>query len=463
MKLSSLRIICSFEYIKSISFRVLWIFLVLAFISKSLWAQSAQKHTVEAITNHGTFKYQIDNSGEVDVANEFQKIFDELSALKDGSATIVFSPGIYYINAPVSIKMAGVKIVGHGHGGIDIHGANLATGTIFRFGKDVGPYCLTFDYAGRSKSFPAGESPWPNQNLKVEIENIAFVGYNNTGVDTANGYSRFRKDTPNFRGLNWYPAKGRYKNVEKEGQRAIYLPSKPKIQGWGWGKCELLRITGCYFTEFYVGIDASWTDVSYINNNWFGQLTYGIRIDGPGMMIHNNLFADLETALKIKKTNFSTYSHNTFAYVGKCFEFKEISNSTITSNTLLNKKNNTGAASAGSFLFVEKSLGLNVMGNSINHEQDSRKKTIVTDNEPNGQSFIQFNNSNHLNFSNNIVLTPLTQTVVRLHNCTNSTVLDNKITFGDKGNAVAETGKSSSNFFRKIKVENSDIFDEFKY
>lgn len=436
---------------------------IITFIwSSAICAETAKKYTVEAITNNGTFKYKLDNSGDKNVADDLQKIFDELSGLKDASATIIFSPGIYYINAPVTIKMAGVKIVGNGHSGIDIHGANLATGTIFRFGKDTGPYCFTFNYAGRSKSFPAGESPWPNQNLKVEIENIAFVGYNNTGVDTAKGYSRFRKDKPNFRGLNWYPAKDRYENVEKEGQRAIYLPPKPKVKGWGWAKCELLRISGCYFTEFYVGVDASWTDVSYINNNWFGQLTYAIRLNGPGMMVQNNLFADLETALKIKNTNFSAYSNNTFAYVGKCFEFESVYNSTIIGNSLLNKKNNTGAAASGSFLYVGKSIGLNVMGNSINHQQDSRKKTVVIDKEPNGQSFIQFNNSNHLNFSNNIVLTPISQTVVRLHNCVNSTIIDNKITFGDGGNAVAETGKSENNFYRKIKAADSDAFDKYK-
>ena len=222
-------------------------------------------------------------------------------------------PGKYFGSVITSYSIHYTKL--YDHGGIDIHGANLATGTIFRFGKNCGPYCITFNYAGRSKSFPAGESPWPNKNLKVEIENIAFVGYNNTGVNTAEGYSRWRKDKPNFRGLDWYPAKGRYQDVEKEGQRAIYLPPAPKNEGWWWNKCELLRVTGCYFTELYAGIDASWTDVSYIDKNWFGQLTYAIRLSGPGMMVNNNLFADMETALKIEKTNFSAFSNNTFAYV----------------------------------------------------------------------------------------------------------------------------------------------------
>lgn len=130
------------------------------------------------------------------------------------------------------------------------------------------------------------------------------MGYNNTGVNTAAGYSRWRKDKPTFGSLNWYPAKNRYQDVEKEGQSAIYLPPAPKKEGWGWSKCELLRVTGCYFTDLYVGIDASWTDVSYISKNWFGQFSCAIRLSGPGMMINNNLFADLETALKECKNNY---------------------------------------------------------------------------------------------------------------------------------------------------------------
>lgn len=437
-------------------------FVVVASLHAQTWNKT-ENHTLKAITNHGTFYYQVDNSGDKDIAQDLQKIFNELSALKDVSATLVFSPGVYYLNAPVSITMAGIKLVGHGHGGIDVHGMNFATGTVFRFGKNCGPHCITFNYASQSKSFPAGESPWPNKNLKVEIENIAFVGYNNTGVNTAGGYSRMRKDEPGFRGLKWYPDEGRYNNVEKEGQRAIYLPRGPKSDSWGWSKCELLRITGCYFTELYVGIDAAYSDVSYIEKNWFGQLTYGIRLSGPGMVINNNLFADLETALTIGKTKFSSFSNNSFAYVSKCFEMKNVSSSIISGNTLENMTKNTGAAAYGAFIYVNNSEGLNVTGNSVIHPHDSRKKTITVDELPNGQSFIQFDNCNQLNFSNNIINTQLTQTVVRLHNSSNCVLADNIISFGKGGNAVAETGECSGNFYRKIKMEDSDKFDGFKY
>lgn len=423
----------------------------------------SKKHTLEIITNHGTMYYNIDNSGKKDVSLDLQKMFDDVEALKEPSATFIFSPGIYYIDHAINIKLPGLKLMGHGHGGIDIHGANIATGTIFRFGKNTGAYCITFNYQGREKSFPAGETPWSPMNLKIEIENISFVGYNNTGVDTANGYCRWRRDAPLFKSLNWYPAKDRYSNTEQQGQRAIYIPKGPKIKGWAWAKCELLRISGCHFTELYVGVDAPWTDVSYINNNWFGQLTYAIRLSGPGMMIQNNLFADMETAIRVKKTNFSAFSNNTFAYVSKCFEFTKIENSTISGNALVNHKNHTGSAAFGGFIYVEKSNNLNVIGNSVNHMQDSRKKTITVDERANGQSFIQFDDSNQLNFSNNIINTISTQTVVRLHNATNCVVTDNIITFKEGGNAVAETGESKNNFYRKIKLENSDVFDVYTY
>ncbi len=419
--------------------------------------------TVEAKTNHGTFKYHVNNTGEVEVSSALQSIFDEISALKDGSATISFLPGVYFIDAPVELKMASVKLVGHGHGGIDIHGANLESGSIFRFGKNCGPNCITFNYAGRSKAFPSGETPWHNQNLKVELENLAFVGYNNTGVNTADGYSRFRGDEPNFRGLHWYPSKDRYNDVEKEGQRAIYLPPAPK--GEGNSKCELLRITGCYFTDLYTAVDIADCDVSYINKNWFGQLTYGIKLhgNGQGMMVSDNIFADLETALSLAKPSFSTFHNNTFAYISKCFEIDNISNSTITGNAVYNWKISTGAAAFGSFCYIKKSDNLNVSGNSIGQYLDSRKRTLTVDSIPNGQSFIQFDNANQLLFSNNIVHTIITQSVIRLHNCSNCVITDNIVTFGEGGNAVAQTGECKDNFYRQNKIENSDVFDDYKY
>jgi len=438
-------------------------FLSLVFCILTAEAQNEQKYTLEAITNHGRFYYQLDNSGDFNVASDLQKIFNELSALEDVSATLIFSPGIYYLDVPVELKMASVKLVGHGHGGIDVHGANLESGTIFRFGKNCGPNCITFNYAGRSKAFPSGEKPWQNKNLKVELENLSFVGYNNTGVNTADGYSRFRGDEPNFRGLHWYPSKNRYKDIEAEGQRAIYLPKAPK--GEGHAKCELLRVTGCYFTELYVGIEVANSDVSYIDKNWFGQLTYGIRFHGAGqgMMVTNNLFADLETALKVSNPSFSTFHNNTFAYTSKCFEIENISNSTITGNSVYNWKISTGAAAYGAFCYVKNSINLNVSGNSIGQYLDSRKRTKTIDTEPNGQSFIQFDNAEQLLFANNIIHTIITQTVLRLHDSKNCVITDNIITFGKGGNAVAETGISKDNFYRKIQVEESDKFDQYKY
>lgn len=419
--------------------------------------------TVEALTNHGKFSYHLDNTGDLEVSATLQVIIDELCALEDVSATISFLPGVYHLDSPIVVKMTSIKLIGHGHGGIDVHGANLESGTIFRLGKNCGPNCITFDYAGRSKAFPSGESPWPNKNLKVELENLSFVGYNNTGVNTADGYSRFRGDEPNFRGLHWYPAKDRYNNAETEGQKAIVLPKAPK--GDGVSKCELLRVSGCYFTELYTAIDIADCDVSYINKNWFGQLTYAIRLhgNGQGMMASNNLFADLETAFVLAKPNFSTFHNNTFAYISKCFEIENIANSTITDNSVYNWRISTGAAAYGSFCYIKNSTNLNVSGNSIAQHLDSRKRTKTTDTEPNGQSFIQFDNAEQLMFSNNIIHTIISQTVVRLHNSSNCVVADNIITFGEQGNAVAETGDCNNNFYRPVDPKSSAPFDIYKY
>lgn len=419
--------------------------------------------TVEAVTNHGNFSYHLDNTGTIEVSDALQYIFDELAGLKDVSATITFAPGVYYLDAPVILKMASVKLAGNGHGGIDIHGVNLASGTIFLLGRNCGPNCVTFDYAGRSKAFPSGESPWHNQNLKVELENLAFVGYNNTGVNTAGGFSRFRNDKPDFRGLHWYPAKDRYNDAEAEGQRAVCLP-EPKVEK-GYAKCELFRITSCYFTDLYIGVDVANCDVSYISKCWFGQLVFGLKLQGVGqcMLVSNNVFADLETALILGNTIMSSFNNNTFAYVSKCFEIDKIENSTITDNTLYNWKISTGAAAYGAFCHIRNSNNLNITGNTITQFLDSRKRTITVDSIPNGQSFIQFDNANQLNFSNNIVHTLLTQTVVRLHNSSNCVIADNIISFGNGGNAVAETGDCENNYYRPVDPSKSAPFDKYKY
>ncbi len=419
---------------------------------KSLKVNRKQFETLKVITNHGTFGYHLDNSGTKDVSAALQYIFDETAALKDVSATFEFLPGIYYLDAPVKVKMASIKMMGHAHGGIDIHGANLAGGTLFRLGKGAAPYAITFDYDGRSSEFPSGATPAKNQNLKVELENLSFAGYNNTGVNTADGYSRFRNDTPNFRGLHWYPSADRYGNNEKEGQRAIYLPPAPRVKG-GRGKCELLRVTGCYFTDLFVGVEITNCDVSYINKNWFGQLAYAIRIKGAGqgMMVSENLFADLETAITAGRPIFSTFNNNVFAYVSKCFEFGTIVNSTIADNTLYNWTISTGAAAFGSFCYVKKSSDLSVTGNSITQQLDSRKRDITTDDKPNGEAFIQFDNSTRLQFSDNIINTIITESVVRLHNSSNCVIIDNIINYGKGGQPLIESGECSNNYFREIK------------
>ncbi len=418
--------------------------------------------TVEAITNHGTFSYHLDNSGKVEVSAALQSIFDHVASLEDATATFVFSPGVYYLENPIVVRIAGVKLLGHGHGGIDIHGTNVKSGTIFHLGKGCAPRCFTFDYAGRTESFPARETPWKNENIKVELENLTFVGYNNTGVDTANGYSRFRGDTPDFRGLNWYPEKGRYEDVETQGQRAIFLPKGH--YGKSVAKCELFRVTGCYFTDLYVALDVEYSDVSYINKNWFGQLTYAMRFrKSPGMMVSNNLFADLESAVSVHGSSFSTYHNNTFAYVSKCFEMSNIINSTISNNSVYNWKISTGAAAFGAFCYVDKSTNLSVTGNSVAQQLDSRKKSITVDEEPNGQSFIQFDRAENLMFANNIINSIITQTVVRLDNSSDCVVVDNIIRFGEGGNAVAQTGDCKNNFYRTVDPKSSDPFDEYKY
>jgi alpha-L-fucosidase len=419
---------------------------------------TARFATVEVSTNHGKRKYHLDNSGDVEVSRALQQIFDEIAALPDVSATFDFAPGIYFLDAPVTVQIPSVKIQGHGHGGIDIHGANFESGSIFRFGKNCGPNCITFKRAQRSRAFPSGESPWNVRNLKVELENLAFAGYNNTGVDTAHGYSRFRGDEPNFRGLHWYPGKGRYQDVEAEGQRAIVLPR-------GNGKIEMFRVTGCYFTDLYVGLDVAGSDVSYIDKNWFGQLTHGIRYHGMGQVtfISNNCFADLGTAMTLAHPIMSSLHNNSFAYVSKCFEIGHLEHSSIVGNTLYNWKISTGAAAYGAFFHIRKSQNVTITGNSIAHYLDSRKRTTTVDAKSNGQSFIQFDNASQLLFSNNVVHTVLTQSVIRLHNATGCVITDNIITHGEGGNAVAQTGQSNNNYYRIPDPKASDPFDAYKY
>jgi len=413
--------------------------------------------TIEVLTNVGKREYAIDNTGDSDVAGAIQTMLDETAAVEDASATITFSPGVYYIDAPLTVRLASVRLQGHAHGGLDIHGANLSGGSILRFGPNCGPNCITFAYTGRSKAFPSGESPWPRKIVRVDVDKLTFMGHNNTGVDTASGYSRFRGDEPGFRGLKWYPAPGRYDDVEAEGQRALVIPKPGKDC-----KSELLRVNGCHFTDLYVGLDIDCGDVSHITDCWFGQLVDGIRFHekGQATFVSNCLFADLETGLSLAYPTMSSLHDNTFAYVSKCFDIGKMEGSSIRGNTLLNWDLSTGAAAHGAFCSIQgpaKDVVIN--GNSLQHEIDSRVKTRTVDEKPNGRSFMHFENCERLHLSDNVIDTVQTETVVRLHDCKDCVVVDNLITHGAGGSAVAETGNSQRNFYRPIRLEASAPFD----
>ena len=69
--------------------------------------------------------------------------------------------------------------------------------------------------------------------------------------------------------------------------------------------------------------------------------------------------------------------------------------------------------------------------------------------------------SKNLMLANNVFHTVQSQTVVRLHNVTGSAVTDNIITFGKGGNAVAQTGNCSGNYYRPIDPKNSAPFDAY--
>ncbi len=418
------------------------------------------KHTaIEVISNAGKREYGIDNTGESDVAFEIQSVFDETAEVGDASATITFYPGVYYIDAPLTVRLTSVRLQGHGHGGLDIHGANLSGGSILRFGPNCGPNCITFEYTGHSRAFPSRESPWPRKIVRVDVDRMTFMGHNNTGVDTANGYCRFRGDEPNFRGLKWYPSADRYDNVGAEGQRALVIP--PAIEHC---KSELLRVNGCHFTDLYVGLDIAGSDVSHITDCWFAQMVDGVRYHhkGQATFVSNTVFADLETALTLAYPTMSSLHDNTFAYVSKCFEIGQMEGSSIRGNTLLNWDLSTGAAANGAFCRIGgPSRDIVVSGNSIQHEIDSRARTRTVDEELNGRTFVQFEDCERVSLSNNVIDTVQTETVVRLHNCRDCVVVDNVITHGPGGSAVAETGICKGNVYRKVKIEESDAFDPF--
>ena len=401
----------------------------------------------------------MDNAGQSDVSAAIQAIFDATAEIEDASATISFAPGIYFIDAPLTMRLASVRLEGHGNGSLDIHGANLSGGSILRFGPGCGPNCITFDYAGHSKAFPSGESSWTRKAIRVDVDRLTFVGHNNTGVDTAAGYSRHRGDAPNFRGLNWYPAAGRYQDVEPEGQRALVIPAPVKD-----AKPEFLRVNGCHFTDLYVGLEVATCDVAHITDTWFGQMVYGVRYHGIGQatFVSNCLFADMETGLVLAHPTMSAIHDNRFAYVSKCLTIGRMDDSTITGNTLLNWQRSTGAAAHGAFCFIGgPSRNITITGNSLRHEIDSRAKTLTIDDAPNGRAFMHFEDIDGLQLAHNVIDTVQTQTVIRLERCRNCAIADNIIHHGEGGSAVAETGDCEGNFYRPIRLEASAPFDPF--
>ncbi len=400
-----------------------------------------KNYTLEVVTVAGRKRYDVDNSGKSDVAWVLQQIFDEtadISKSADGGASYLFTQGIYYINRPLEIRHANVKISGTGHSGIDIHGINIAGGTCFHFGPECFPGCITFSGGGVKKSFPAGEDDWELQCARAEITGITFVGHNNTDVDTASGYCRMRGDEPNFRGLKWYPVEGRYEDVERDGQRAIVLK---KVSD----KCkpEMLKIFDCCFTDLYVGVDIDVCDVTTISHSWFAQLVYGVRNHGPGQAtnISDNCFADLETGVSLEFMGMSTLHNNSFAYVSKCFSFGEVYHSSITGNVLNNWHASTGAAACGAFCRIAgPARNVTITANSIFQEHDSRTKALTTDVLPDGSCFVQFEQCSNLLFSSNVIDTLITESVIRLVDCENCRISGNIITHGPGGSTIEQSG-----------------------
>lgn len=102
-----------------------------------------------------------------------------------------------------------------------------------------------------------------------------------------------------------------------------------------------------------------------------------------------------------------------------------------------------------------------ITGNSVHWELDARAHTRAVDEKPNGRAMVNIENSQNLMLANNVFNTVQTQSVVRLHNVTGAVVTDNRITFGQGGNAVAQTGDSRGNYYRPIKPKDSAPFDAY--
>ncbi len=381
-------------------------------------------YTLKAITNIGEFNYELDNTGKTDVSEKLQNIFNELSQIDDISVTMIFSPGCFLLDKPITVKIPSIAIKGTGHGGVEIHGNNTISGTVIRFSKNCGSECIVFETAKRKSSFPVGETPWKYGSLKVSLERINFVGHNNTGVDTAGGYSRFKGDNPNFRELKWYPTKDRYENAEKDGQKAIVLK---QLEG---DKIEMFDMQYCYFTEVFTAVDVEASDVSTIHHCWFAQLVDGIVYHGPGQVfsLHDNCFADLETGVKMEQNMASTFHDNGFAYVSKCFILNNAEELSIHHNTVKNWAMATGTASCSAFLYLGgKSRNVSIDANVIHNAMESHVKTRTIDETPNGRAFIQVENCKNLMFTNNLVDTFQTKPAVKFVSCTNVMTNNNLI------------------------------------
>ncbi len=396
---------------------------------------------MKVITNSGEFIYNLDNTGNTDVSKQLQIIIDDLNKKGINTVTFYFSPGIYYIDSPLNIKFISVKLIGEAHGGIDIHGMNLAGGTVFHFGKNCFPNCITFIPNGEECSFPAKESPWTYKTTRVCISNISFVGHNNTDVDTQNGYSRFRGDEPNFRQLYWYPKKDRYENIEAEGQRAIVIKKSKQYE-----KPEMLTVDNCYFTDLYVGLDIANCDVSNIHHSWFAQMVYGIRYHSAGqcIMMHDNCFADLQTAIDLNSPTMSTIHNNTFAYLSKCFVIENAEEVNISSNCVKNWDKAVNTASCGAFLYAKNSKNININANTVMNALDSKTKNCTVDEDTIDRAFIHFDKCENLLFSANIIDTKQTQSVICLEDCKRAVLKNNLINFDSDKSYYTEKGKCTN-------------------
>ncbi len=394
---------------------------------------------MQAITPDGIFEHAhaLDNSGTSDVSGALQAILDGYHARGVRSLTLRFLPGVYRIDAPITFSFISIKLEGEAHGGVDVHGMNLPSGTTFLLGEHCAPHCFAFGCCGNTVSFPAGESDWPYKTTRVALAHLNFVGYNNTDVDTRIGYSRFRGDAPNFRGLRWYPQAGRYQDATQQGQRAITI-----LPNGAGEKAEMLSVDSCYFTDLYVGLEVANCDVSNIRNCWFAQMVYGVRYHNAGqcIMMHDNCFADLETAIFCNAACMSTLHNNTFAYLSKCFVLQNASEVSITANAVKNWEKATGTAPCGAFLYAEACKNLNVSLNTVHHALDSRPKTITTDDAPNGRGFVHFKGCENTIFLGNILDTKQSEPVVTIEDCCTFHYCNNLVNYAKGGSAVAVKG-----------------------